>query len=57
METSNCPWCKCTMPEHPALSRLSTEKDRIYVCSECGVLEAVLQYDRGGQAYDWRKEA
>lgn len=54
---TECPWCKEGMPEHPALSRLSTDEERIYVCSECGIIEALMQFDNGGVPYDWRKEA
>jgi len=54
---TECPWCKEPMSEHPALSRLSTADERIYVCSECGIIEALMQFDNGGVPYDWRGEA
>lgn len=47
-----------TYEGRPALSRLTRgdvpERDRIYVCSDCGVLEALEQHNRGGIPHDWR---
>lgn len=53
-----CPRCKGAMdPRRPALSRLTrtTTDERIYVCSDCGVDEAILQFHNGGIPVDWRK--
>jgi hypothetical protein len=52
-----CPRCKCAMdPRRPALSRLTrtATEERIYVCSDCGVDEAILQFHNGGIPVDWR---
>jgi|LakMenEpi03Aug12_release.lakeMendotaPanAssembly.Ray.scaffolds.fasta_scaffold6236852_1 hypothetical protein len=53
-----CPRCFMTYEGRPALSRLTRgdvpERDRIYVCSDCGVLEALEQHNRGGIPHDWR---
>lgn len=53
-----CPRCKCAMdPRRPALSRLTrtTTEERIYVCSDCGVDEAILQFHNNGVPVDWRE--
>jgi hypothetical protein len=51
----NCPRCEDVMSQYPALSRLSTPTEHIYVCSTCGVDEAIQQYNNDGVAVDWRK--
>jgi predicted RNA-binding Zn-ribbon protein involved in translation (DUF1610 family) len=50
-----CPRCGDAMPQYPALSRLSTADNHIYVCSTCGVEEAIQQYNNDGIAIEWRK--
>lgn len=63
LETLNgvcvCPRCRIAMdPRRPALSRLTNAvcSERIYVCSDCGVEEAILQWHNNGVPVDWRKE-
>lgn len=53
-----CPRCGHVMGDmHPALSRLSRGKDdeQRWVCSPCGVEEAIEAYANNGVVYDWRK--
>lgn len=53
-----CPRCKYAMdPRRPALSRLTRGDvaERIYVCSDCGAEEAILQFHNNGIPVDWRK--
>jgi|Laugresu1bdmlbdd_1035124.scaffolds.fasta_scaffold08656_3 hypothetical protein len=49
----NCPRCLGEMPKYPALSRISTPTNKIYVCSWCGVDEAMLQFKNNGVAVQW----
>lgn len=52
-----CPRCRNAMdPRRPALSRLTRidDTERIYVCSDCGVDEAILQFNNKGIPVDWR---
>lgn len=50
----NCPRCHFPIEVYPALSRLSTPTESIYVCSTCGVDEAIQQFNNNGVAVDWR---
>jgi ribosomal protein L37AE/L43A len=50
-----CPRCEYPIEVYPALSRLSTADNKIWVCSTCGVDEAIQQYNNDGVAVDWRK--
>lgn len=57
MSTTNnnntpCPRCSCKMPDHVgALSRIDNVT---YICSECGIIEAILQWN--GLLTDWRED-
>ena len=58
MAETLCPRCgKGLHPSHNALSRLTEIGGTpIYVCSDCGVEEAIQQWNNNGVAVDWRKE-
>lgn len=53
-----CPRCRIGMdPRRHALSRLTNAvcAESIYVCSDCGVEEAILQWHNKGIPVDWRE--
>lgn len=59
MTDTKCPRCDEAMqPPRVALSRLTRgEQDvPLYVCPDCGVTEAIEQWNNNGVAVDWRKE-
>jgi len=58
-QVETCPRCwEPMVPPRVALSRLTRgeHEDRLYVCPDCGTLEAIEQYNNNGVAVDWRKE-
>ena len=46
LELQRCPKCKKEFTEHPALSRVNNKTE---ICPECGVREAVEEYQKATQ--------